>query len=318
VIDRLEERVTRWRSSHPRILRGIGWLVALVGFASFAFYMADGISRDGGLAYDFHAFWLAGRHVLSGEPLYAAVGIGDPGAYRYVPTFAVLMAPFSFLPELGVTWVYRAVSVVCLRYLVGSWRAVGWSLLFPPVPIELSALNVTLPIAAASRWALRGKPLSATTLPAASALKAGSVMLGAFVWFRRPERRRFVVIGLVATTLVLALHAALDPGDWEAFLASLGQQAQSINHAPYVGGQLLFLVPSTLGDFLLRLAITALLTAVAIAKRWGWLAFFAATVAVPTLWLARLAPLVAVPRLWWEERAPDPLPKDLPGSQACG
>ena len=65
---------------------------------------------------------------------------------------------------------------------------------------------------------------------------------------------------------------------------------------------LLFLVPSTLGDFLLRLALASLLTVIAAVKGWGWLAFAAATLAVPTLWLARLAPLVAVPRLWLEER----------------
>src|SRR5207247_2456063 len=147
----------------------------------------------------------------------------------YVPTFAVLMAPLSLVPELPITWVYRAVSVLCLRYLVGSWRAVGWSLLFPPVTIELVALNLTLPIPAAGRLGLRGAPASA-------------------------------------------------------------------------GGQLLFLVPSTLGDFLLRFSIAGLVTVLAVRRGWGWLAFAAATLAVPTLWLARLAPLVAVPRLWMEER----------------
>jgi len=51
-----------------------------------------------------------------------------------------------------------------------------------------------------------------------------------------------------------------------------------------------------------RLLLAAGMTLVAIRRRWGWLAYVAATIAVPTLWLARLAPLVAVPRLWWEER----------------
>ena len=302
MLGRLEESVARWSATHRTTLEAFGWLVALAGFASFGAFVAQGIARDGGLAYDFHAFWLAGRHVLSGEPLYSPVGIGDPGAYRYVPTFAVLMAPLSLVPELPITWVYRAVSVLCLRYLVGSWRAVGWSLLFPPVTIELVALNLTLPIAAAGRWALRGAPASAGALPAAAVLKVGSVMLGAFAWFRRPESRRFVVVGIFGTAAVLAVHALLDPRDWAAFLGSLGQQAESINHAPFVGGQLLFLVPSTLGDFLLRFSIAALLTVLAVRRGWGWLAFAAATLAVPTLWLARLAPLVAVPRLWMEER----------------
>ena len=212
------------------------------------------------------------------------------------------MAPLALAPELPMTWLYRGVAILCLRYLVGSWRAVGWSLLFPPVVIELLALNVTLPIAAAGRWALRGNRAAAVAIPAVSALKYGSVMLAVFLWFRRPETRRFLVIGIVVSVGILALHAVLDPGAWLAFVKSLGQQARSINHAPFVGGQLLFLVPSTLGDFLLRLALASLLTVIAVVKGWGWLAFAAATIAVPTLWLARLAPLVAVPRLWLEER----------------
>ena len=66
--------------------------------------------------------------------------------------------------------------------------------------------------------------------------------------------------------------------------------------------QLLQLVPSTTGDFTLRFALAAVMVVIAIRRRWGWLAYVAATIAVPTLWLARLAPLVGVPRLWWEER----------------
>jgi hypothetical protein len=206
------------------------------------------------------------------------------------------------VPELPMTWLYRGAAILCLRYLVGSWRAVGWSLLFPPVLIELLALNVTFPIAAAGRWALRGNPAASLGIPAASALKYGSVMLAAFLWFRRRETRRFIVVGIVVSLGLLGIHAALDPGVWVAFGRSLAQQAQSINHAPYVGPQLLFLLPSTLADFLLRLGIAAVLAVIAVRKGWGWLAYLAATIAVPTLWLARLAPLVALPRLWWEER----------------
>jgi hypothetical protein len=49
-------------------------------------------------------------------------------------------------------------------------------------------------------------------------------------------------------------------------------------------GELLFLVPSTLDDFVVRLAIGTDLAAVAIRCRADWLAFTAAAIAVPTLW----------------------------------
>jgi hypothetical protein len=298
----LVARLRGWTASHASVVNVVGWLLALAGFAAFSISLLDSIRRNGGIGYDFHAFWLAGHHLLTGQPLYFPVGIGDPGAYRYVPPFAFLMAPVSLVPELPMTWLYRGVAILCLRYLVGSWRAVGWSLLFPPLAIELLALNLTLPIAAAGRWALRGNRSAAVAIPAVSVLKYGSVMLAAFLWFRRPETRRFLVVGAVGSAALLGVHAALDPAAWVAFGESLAQQARSVNHAPYVGPQLLFLVPSTLGDFLLRLAIAGSLTVIAVIKGWGWLAYAAAIIAVPTLWLARLAPLVAVPRLWLEEQ----------------
>lgn len=282
-------------------LTALGWLLALVGVVTFGATLAEAVQRDGGLAYDFHSYWLAGERLIAGQAIYARVEINDPGAYRYAPTFVAAFAPLSLMPELPLTWLYRGVSVLCLRYLVGSWRGAGWALLLPPVAIELVALNLTFPIAAASRWALRGSQTAAFSLPLISTLKYGSALLIPYLWFRQPERRRGLLMGAAVTAGIILVHIALAPGMWLAFGESLVQQSRSVNDAPFVGDQLLLLVPSTLGDFLIRLGVAALLTAVAARRGWSWLAFTAATIAVPTLWLARLAPLVAVPRLLWED-----------------
>jgi len=279
----------------------IGWAVSLVGFATFGWFLWSQVQIDGGQAYDAHAYLLAARHLVSGEPLYAPVAINGPGAYRYPPTFALLLAPTTLVPELAAIWVYRLACLLCLRYLVGSWRAVGWTLLFPPVWIELAALNVTLPVAAAGRLALR-TDRGAAWLPGAAALKYGSALLAPFLWAVRPSSRRPLLVGAGVVVGLMLGHALVDPAAWRAYLGSLLQQASSSNAGPTVGGQLLHLVPSTTGDFALRLVLAAAMTVIAIRRRWGWLAYVAATIAVPTLWLARLAPLVAVPRLWWEER----------------
>jgi hypothetical protein len=287
-------------SAQRRALEAIGWLISAVGVISFASYALPEVVRTGGIAYDLQSYLLAGQHVLSGVDLYAPVNIGDPGAYRYTPTFAYLVAPVATLPQLAVTWLYRSACLLCVRYLVGSWRAVGWSLLFQPLAIELMALNLTLPIAALGRLALRRPSSGGYWLAAAASLKYGSALLIPYLWLRRPDARRPVLIGLAGLLLVSTLHFALDPGVWTRFGAALAQQAASANTAPFVGDQLLTLLPSTFGDFVLRLALAVGLTAIAFWRRWDWLAFTAATLAVPTLWLARLAPLVAVPRLWWE------------------
>ena len=276
-------------------------MVSLVGFATFGWFLWSQVQVDGGQAYDAHAYLLAARHLVSGEPLYAPMAINGPGAYRYPPTFALLLAPTTLVPELAAIWIYRLACLLCLRYLVGSWRAVGWSLLFPPVWIELAALNVTLPVSAAGRFALRTER-GAGWLPGAAALKYGSALLAPFLWVVRPSSRRPLLAGAGVVVALMLGHLLVDPAAWRAYLGSLLQQASSSNAGPTVGGQLLHLVPSTTGDFVLRLVLAAGMTVVAIRRRWGWLAYVAATIAVPTLWLARLAPLVAVPRLWWEER----------------
>jgi len=298
---RAAEIPKRW----PNVMRGlwaVGWLVSLIGFTNFAVQLITEALHTGGVAYDAQSYLLAGRHVLEGASLYAPVNIGDPGAFRYTPTFAVLMAPFALLPEMAFTWGYRLICLLCVRYLVGSWRAVGWSLLFPPLGIELLALNLTLPIAALARLALRPPHRGAAWQPIAGSLKYGSLLLVPYLWLRRPATRPALMLGVVALLVVTAVHVLLDPGVWRDFMGAMRQQSASVNTAPYVGSQLLKLVPSTLGDFALRFALAAVLTGLAVTRRWDWLAFAAATLAVPTLWGARLAPLVAVPRLWWEDQ----------------
>ncbi len=286
-----------------------GWALSAIGFISFGQFVWQAILRDGGAAYDLHAYILAGRNVLDGAPLYQPVEINDPGAFRYPPTFAVLAVPLTFLPEPMVTWVVRAACVGCVRYLVGSWRATGWALLFVPLQIELIALNVTLPIAASVRLALRGPApgVGAALVPVTAALKFGTILLVPYLWLVRRDRRGALIAGTAATGVAFLAHALIDPGAWRAYLGSLGQQASSRNDASWVGDQLLYIVPSTLGDFLLRLGIAGVLVALAVRWRADWLAFTAAAIAVPTLWVARLAALVSVPRLAIEDGATRPI-----------
>lgn len=287
-----------------------GYVLAGAGFSIAALSFADGLQRDGGWAYDFNAYYLAGQRYLSGEALYTPVEINDPGAYRYLPTFAAVMAPLTVVPEPVLTWIYRVACLLCVRYLVGSWKATGWALLFPPVLIELWSLNLTMPLAAGSRWALRGWGAAAIT--AQSLVKYGSALLIPYLWFARPTVRRQLLIGSIVAGGIVAVHIVVDPQAWSAFGRAVLQQAASTNDAPYIGDQLLFILPSTLGDFALRLAVAAGLVGIAIWRRWAWLAFAALVLAVPTLWLARLAPLVGVPRLYVEDRGSESTPASRP------
>lgn len=275
---------------------------ALLGYVLLAATLRDALLLDSGVAYDASSYWRAAYNAAHDLPVYWPVAIGDPEAYRYVPTFAHLLAPVSGVPHLVLTWLYRAAAFLCLRYLMGSWTAVGLALLFPPVTIELLALNITLPIAAGTRWAIRGASGGALLMPVAAVLKFGSFLLLPYLWIRRPSSRLPLILGFVGVTAVLLTHAALDPTTWRMYWESLVQQARSPNEGAMVNQQLLVLLPSVTADFAARLAIGAGLTAVAVRRRSDALVYVAVVIAVPTLWLARLAPLVAVPRLWMEDR----------------
>ncbi len=61
------------------------------------------------------------------------------------------------------------------------------------------------------------------------------------------------MIGTAALLVAFAAHAMVDVEVWRSYVASLGQQSRSVNDAPFVGEQLLFLVPTTLGR--LRIAV---------------------------------------------------------------
>src|SRR5688572_21318852 len=75
-----------------RILTGLSAVGYGLGLAALVSLIRLGA---GGLAFDAHSYWLAGRNVLAGQPLYADVAIDALGAYRYPPLFAQLWAPFS-------------------------------------------------------------------------------------------------------------------------------------------------------------------------------------------------------------------------------
>jgi hypothetical protein len=264
-------------------------LLAAVGYGLGLTALALLVMHDGGRAYDAHAYWLAGRHVLEGTPLYDPhVDIETLGAFKYPPLFAQAIAPFTVLPELAFDWLWRIVCILCLRALVGSWRNFGLALLFPPIWNELSISNVTFPVAYVAFLALRGRP---TYLPVAIALKFGPALLVPFILLRRgaADRRR-LLIGFAAFVGLCGVSFLVAPGAWHDYLGTIGPQAASgIGGAPAIA----FSQSGAL-DFALRGGLGLAAVIVAIAFDEERLAWAAAVITVPVLFFARLAPLVAL------------------------
>lgn len=277
----------RWRAAARRLLLDIG----LVAGGTGALVAAYGIVRsDWGLAYDTHAYWLAGRHLLDGVALYSPASPSALGAFKYPPVFAQMAVPLALLPEIVVDWAWRATTVLCLRYIAGSWKAALVACAFLPVLVEVSLGNVTLQIAALLVFCLRDRR-GAYLLPWAAALKFGPVLLVPYLWFRMPESRRPLVVGTAVLATACAVSFALAPGLWSGYLATFGWEGGST----LTGGMVMALVPSSgMADFALRFAIAGALALAAVPARKAWLAYAAASLTCPIFALGRLAPLVGL------------------------
>lgn len=272
----------------------VAWFLLLAIGIQVAAVVIDNLRVNWWPAYDTHAYWLAARHIVDGQPLYAQAEIWTSGAFKYPPLLAQLVVPIGFLPEVIVDWIWRISGVLCLRYLSGSWKLALLASLQWPVFAELSYGNVTLQLGAVALWCFRDRR-AVYLIPWFAGMKFGPALLIPYLWFTRPETRRPIVISCAVFAAACAISFALASGMWFDYLGTFGWEAASQMKAMYV----VALVPDHGGvDFALRFAIASALMLVAIRWKLDWLAFIAATATMPIFSLTRLAVLVALWPLW--------------------
>jgi hypothetical protein len=92
--------------------------------------------------------WLAGVHFREGAAVYTGL-VGTYLAIVYSPPWALMYVPLSLLPLQVLAALQFAAQILALRYVMGSWRAVGLVAWLPIVPRELVTGNVDLLMAAA-------------------------------------------------------------------------------------------------------------------------------------------------------------------------
>ena len=112
-----------------------------------------------------------------------------------------------------------------------------------------------------------------------------------YLWIRRPESRRPLVLGCLLFAAACLVSYALAPGAWAAYVSTFGWENDSL----ISGSQAIALVPSWGGlDFALRFGLAAAAALVAVYLSRAWLAYAAAAITCPVLAVSRLAPLVAL------------------------
>jgi hypothetical protein len=227
----------------PRLVWAAGVVVmVLAGLAGLGIFIAKQP-----YGYDLWAYVLAGRHLLAGEPLYAAqpeVPFGPYGEYHYAPPVAVpfvLLAPLPFSLATAIflalnTVLAAAIGVHLIRPLprdARPWAAAAF-VLFLPLILEISLGNLNLLTVGLCllAWSLRGRPaVAGSILAVAIGLKLLPLTLVLF--YLASGRGRVVAwtlavggVGLLVTALVfardlpayVALLLELKDSEWAADL----------------------------------------------------------------------------------------------------
>jgi hypothetical protein len=255
----------------PRLVWAAGVVaMVLAGLAGLGIFLAKQP-----YGYDLWAYVLAARHLLAGEPLYAAqpeVPFGPYGEYHYAPPTMlpfVLVAP---LPFEVAAWVWiaintamaAAIAVYLIRPLprdARPWAAAAFVLFLPLIlEIALGNLNLLTLALCLVAWSLRARPAAAGTVLAV-AIGVKLLPLTLVLFYLASGRARVVawtlaigIAGLVVTALVFAR-------DFPAYVALLIALTDSRWAADVIGrtppADIAALLLSPLGRWLLPLASLA-------------------------------------------------------------
>lgn len=232
---------------------------------------------------DAYAYWSTRDGVL-----YDASSVGVLGSYLYSPAFALLIAPFTWLPWLLFNAGWTALNVAIVWALARRWSLVA--LLFPPVLMELVAGNVHLVYAAVAVFGLRYPVL--WVLPLVTKVTPGIGLL----WFLVRREWRQLAIAIGATGALVAVSYVLAPGAWGEWIGLMLASDAAPTATPG------FFIPVPLP---IRLAAAALVVVWGAHTNRPWVLPIAMALALPLLWLNGLATLLGLaPTLIdrWNER----------------
>jgi hypothetical protein len=244
----------------------------VVVLAVFAVMRALAVEPWAMPAYDLYAYWLT-RDGLA----YATAHQGVTGAFLYAPVFAQVIAPLTALPWPVFAGVWTALMAAPLAWLAGRY-AIGL-LLLPPILMSVASGQLDLAFAAVVLLGLRWPAL--WVLPILTKVTPGIGLL----WFLVRGEWRSLGIAALATAVVMAASAALDPAAWTGWIAMLVRM-----DFPELGGGLWFL-PLPLS---FRVFVAAALIAWGAATDRRWVLPVGLCLSLPTVWLNSPTILVAL------------------------
>jgi hypothetical protein len=244
-----------------------------------------------GAPSDEHAYWLAARRIIEGQPLYdPAATIVTPFAYLYPPPLAQALVPVAAVVP---SWLFSAGWTVLmglsLFWLAGRDVIRALALVaFPPVAVEFWFRNVHLFLAVLVVLGLR-RAAGAFAVGAAIKVSPG---LGIPYLAMRGEWRNAAIAAATGAAM-LAISVALSPDAWRAYV-DFALSMDPLQQSSFVA------VPLPVR------AAAGLILAIVAGRlpRWAGdpVLVVAVTLALPSLWFTGLSLLVAVVPLIAAER----------------
>ena len=267
------------------------WLLVLAAIGA-SLLLVVAMARWGDPS-DEHAYWLAARRLIEGQPLYdPAATIVTPYAYLYPPPLAQALVPVAaVVPSWLFSVGWTVLMGLALFWLAGRDVLRALALVaFPPVAVEFWFRNVHLFLAVLVVLGLRR---ASTAFAVGAAIKV-SPGIGIPYLALRGQWRKAAIAAAVGAAM-LTISVVLSPDAWRAYV-DFALSVDPLQQSSFVAvplpiraaaGLVVAVVaarlPRSVGDPLLVVAVT---------------------LALPSLWVTGLSLLVAiVPLVAAEERA---------------
>lgn len=242
-----------------------------------------GLNLEGIYFRDALAYW---RPDL--DDLYGGRQVGVMSTYLYSPAFAQAMWPFGLLPWEAFAWLWSALNLGVLVWMVGPYLAAILFWIPGPVADEISTGNIHLLLGAVIVLGFRWPAVWAFALLTKIAPGVG------LLWFAGARRWRQLVVALGVTAAVSLLSFISAPVAWFEWFDTL-QRSSEVSVTGNVA-----VVP---GPLWLRVGVGAVLAAMAGHLGWRWMVPVAAAIALPVPWSSGMSLLVAslaLTRRQWE------------------
>lgn len=236
-----------------------------------------------GMPADEHAYWLAARRLIEGQPLYdMTVSVGTPYAYVYPPPLAQVLVPVAaILPAAWFDALWTVGMLAALWWLAGKDVLNTLALVaFPPIAIEFWFRNIHLFLAVMivlgfQRWS--------GWFAIAASIKPTPGLAVVFHALRGEWRKAGVIVAVGLA--ILAVSVAISVDDWRAYWTFVTERGA-------LGVTGVLPIP-----FLVRFAIgfVGVVIASRLRRPWAEVGFvIAMTFALPALWFTALSTLVAI------------------------